>query len=515
MSLASEPSVPELRSLLVMHANDPLTSAQIALVLAENAQRNLLDFCQFVTPWFETPRHIEFLAPYYEKVERGEIDRLMVLMPPRHGKTHLGLHFLAWYLARHPREEIVLASYNDTIAGHFGGKVRGLISRPEYAQLCEEGFGAMLDPLLKGRELFQTTAGGVFRAAGLNAGTSGFGGNGLFVDDFVKGRQEADSPTTRSNTSNTYSAELYPRIMPIERDGKKLPGWVIMQYTPWHEQDLGQSEVAAMNEGIGDDWTIVRLPAIAEAGDHLGRKVGEALWPERYSLETLNRIKAVLDRKNPRDWPALYQCRPAALEGTFYKLSMLPDLDRNKVGRVSHLIVTDMGAGGDETAHGIVAVDSTTDCAFVDVWHKRCDALESAEAFLDLLAKYRAIGGGVTGWVHAKGVLDKGTRPLFALRATQRNIPLPPEFDYNESGDKLSLSGSIQGYCLAGRVRFDHSADWWPWLRDQCLAFTGAEGAADEGPDLLKMLGLHLDKVVAPPKVALRQVIAPQWGLGR
>ena len=476
------------------------------MLLRRHARRSLLPFCQYVTPWFETPRHIRFLAPYFEKIEAGEIDRLMVLMPPRHGKTNLGLHFLAWYLARNPTEQIVLASYNDTIAGHFGGKVRNLISWPEYARLCSAVFGAQLDPSLKGRELWQTTVGGVFRAAGLNAGTSGFGGNGLFIDDFVKGRQEADSETTRNTTSNTYSAELYPRLMP--RSGGR-PAWIVMQYTPWHELDLGQEELRVMSEGQGDNWTVVRLPAVAEEGDVLGREVGEALWPERYPLETLARIRAVLDRKNPRDWPALYQCRPAALEGTFYKLDMMPDLDRAKVGRASHVIVSDWGAEGDPTAHGVFAIDSKTDIEMPEAWRESCDTGVAVEKLLDMIAHWRSVGNGVSARIHARGVLDKAVEPLLQLRSRQRNIPLPPLTTYAETGSKEAMSGTIQGYMAAGRVRFDHRAEWWPWLRDECLAFPS--GAHDEAPDLLKMLGLHLDKVVAPPVVTPRSSTSKAW----
>ena len=482
----------------------------LELLAREEAQRRLLPFCQYVTPWFETPRHIDFLAPFYEAIEQGDIDRLMVEEPPRHGKTNLGLHFLAYYFGKNPSDQIVLASYNAMIAGHFGGKVRNILSRPEYLRLCDVTFGAKLDPDLQGRELWQTLQGGVFRAAGMSAGTSGFGGCGVYIDDFTKGREEADSEVSRRKIAETYSAELYPRLMP--RSNGKRP-WIVMTYTPWHELDLGQEEVTQMKAGNGDWWWIVRLPAIAEADDPMGREIGEALWPERYPLPVLNRIKGVLDRINPRDWPALYQCRPAAMEGTFYKLEMMPDLDRTKVGRTSQVLVTDWGAGGDPTAHGIFAIDSNIDVSWRDGFREACDTGKGVEASLDLIAKWRAIGNGISARIHAKGVLDKAVEPLLQLRARQRNIPLPPLTTYAETGSKEAMSGTAQGYMAAGRFRFDHQHPLWPWMRDECLAFPS--GAHDEGPDLLKMLGLHLDKVVAPPKVALTTYQAPresvQW----
>jgi len=498
----------ELRQEYASFATDPELSDLLEELAREEARSAFLPFCRYVTPWFETPRHIQYLAPFYEAVEAGDIDRLMVEMPPRHGKTNLGLHFLAWYMARNPADQIVLASYNAMIAGHFGGKVRGLLSRPEYQRLHDQQakFGATLDPDLQGRELWQTTQGGVFRAAGMGAGTSGFGGCGIYIDDFVKGREEADSETQRGKVSDTYSAELYPRLMP--RSNGKRP-WIVMTYTPWHQSDLGQEEVAQMRDGNGDLWWIVRLPAVAEADDPLGREQGEALWPERYPLPVLDRIRSVLDRKNPRDWPALYQCRPAAMEGTFYKLDMMPDLDRTAVGRCTHVVVTDWGAEGDPTAHGVFAVNSNSDAALVDVFHESCDTGRGTETLLDMIQKWRGVGNGVSAWVHAKGPLDKGTTPLVELRSRQRNIPLPPVFTYAETGSKEALSGTIQGYMAAGRVRFDHQAAWWPWLRDELLACWS--GVHDEAADLLKLFGLHLNGNIAPPKKALQTFQAPRW----
>ena len=474
------------------------------------AQAELLPFCHYVSPWFQSPAHIRHLAPYYERIDRGEIDRLMVLMPPRHGKTNLGLHFLAWYIARNPRDELVLASYNDIIAGLFSSRIRGLIEQPQFAMLLDAaaGFTARTDPEFRGKELWKTVEGGMMRAAGMKGGTSGFGGCGIYIDDFLKGRKDADSPTIRETIDHTYSGELYPRLMP--RANGKGP-WVVMTYTPWHPVDLGMQEIQAMLDGTGDNWTVVRLPAVAEANDPIGRPIGAALWPERYNLEHLARIKRVQDRKNPRDWNALFQCRPADLEGSYYKLPMLPDIIRDKPGQVSCLIVSDLAASGDETAHGVVEIDSHSDCQWVNVWHESCDTLIAADAMLDLVAGVRSSGKRLSGWVHAKGLLDRGVKPLYQLRARDRNIPLPPEFEYHENADKLALSSSAQGYCLAGRMRFDHRGIWWPWMRDQCLAFTGAEGAKDEGPDLLKLLGMHLDKVIAPPQVAPRASTSKAW----
>src|SRR5262245_19771972 len=91
-----------------------------------------LPYCHFVTPWFQSPLHVQYTAPFFEAVDLGIIDRLMIRKPPRHGKTSDGIHFLSRYMGRWKREEIVLGSYNGKIAHYFGGKVRGVIERPQY-----------------------------------------------------------------------------------------------------------------------------------------------------------------------------------------------------------------------------------------------------------------------------------------------------------------------------------------------------------------------------------------------
>lgn len=462
------------------------------------AQDNLLDFCEWTTPWFVRARHLSFVAPFYEAIHDGVIDRLMFLTAPRHGKTELGLRHCARYLGENPSDQVIVASYNARIAGRFGGKVRNIVASEAYRDLCEPGYwGCSLQPDEKAKDAWATDAGGFFLATGVGGGSTGYGANGLLIDDFLKGRKDADSEVVREDIEQWYSGEAYPRLMP-RNDGR--PAWVVMEYTTWHESDLGQREIQAMLDGTGDNWWVVRLPAVAEDDDIMGRKAGEALWPERYPIDRLHRIKGVLDRLNPRDFVSLYQARPTAMEGTFFKRQMFPDLDRTGTtahGRRRWYIVTDWGADGDPTAHGVIGVDSRLDAHVVDVWHERCDTGVGTEALLDLVQKWRPQEGGVAGWIHAKGPLDKGVRPLVALRSRQRNIVLPPEFEYAETADKQAMAGSIQGYMAAGRVRFDTRAQWFADLLRQCLAFPS--GAHDEYVDVLKMFGLHLDAVVAPP----------------
>jgi predicted phage terminase large subunit-like protein len=478
------------------------------------ARTNLLDYCRYVTPWYQTPRHIQYIAPFFEALESGTIDRLMWLTAPRHSKTETGLRFLSYYLNRNPTDQLILASYNARIAGQFGGKVRNILSSPanrrldnrkEIDALVEEGrdpdslpdrFGVALRSDSKAKDLFHTDEDGVFLAAGLAGGTTGFGGHGLYIDDFLKGRKEADSEVIREDIENHYSTELYTRLMPRD-DGR--PPWVSMSYTTWHESDLGQRELQAMLDGTGDKWWVVRMPALAEDFDLLGREVGEALWPERYDEDRLHRIKSVLDRVNLRNWPALFQGRPTTPEGTYFKRDMLRAFPAEMPPRFRKFMTTDWGTGGDNTVHMLWGIDGHSDAFVLDVYAEAVDTGVGGDAALDMIQT----AGGVHAWIFAKGPIDKAVMPGLRSQMAERNIHANI-VQYAETVDKETKALTMQARMASGRVFFDKRKPWYSRLEDEFLAFPA--GKHDDRVDALAMLGLHYDKVLAPP-------IGPQSGV--
>jgi len=490
--------------------NSPISRQEAAreILARREARSNLLAYCQYVTPWYQTPAHIRYIAPFFEALEAGVIDRLMWLTPPRHSKTETGLRFLSWYLNRNPTEQLVLASYNSRLAGQFGGKVRNLLgsasnarldNRKEIDALVADGrdpdslprrFGVALRPDSKAKDLFHTDEDGVFLASGLAGGTTGFGGHGLYIDDFLKGRKEADSEVIREDIEAHYSSELYTRLMPRE-DGR--PPWVSMSYTTWHENDLGQKEIQAMLDGTGDNWWVVRMPALAEENDLLGREVGEALWPERYDVDRLHRIKAVLDRINPRDFGALFQARPTTPEGTYFKRSMLLPFPEDMPPRFRMFMTTDWGTGGDNTVHGLWGIDGRGDAFLFDVYAKAVDTGIGGDAALDMIQT----AGGVQAWVFAKGPIDKAVMPGLRVQMRERNIHASI-VQYPETVDKETKALTMQGRMAAGRVFFDKRKPWYADLQTELLAFPS--GTHDDRVDMIAMLGLHYDKVLAPPR---------------
>lgn len=235
-----------------------------------------------------------YVQSYYDRVTAGEINRLMVFVPPRHGKTEMGtVRYPVYRMERDPTTRTIVAAYGQTLADKFSRKARKLAR--QRLSLSEERT-AVQD--------WETTAGGGMRSAGVGGAITGMGAQLIFIDDPVKNRQDANSTTIQEATWDWYTDDLYTRLEP--------GGAIILQMTRWHELDLAGRILASED---GPNWTVVRLPALAEEDDPLGRSPGQALCPERFNEAKLNEIKRVLRNA----FYALYQGTPRAKEGSIFQ----------------------------------------------------------------------------------------------------------------------------------------------------------------------------------------------------
>lgn len=238
--------------------------------------------------------HIQYVREHLDKVTSGEIKRLIIELPPRHGKSELAtIRYPVYRLERDPKTRVIVGAYNQTLAEKFSRKARR-IARTRL-QLSQERQSA---------EDWETTDGGGFRAVGVGGGVTGQGGDLIIVDDPVKNREEAESLTYRDKVWDWFTNDLYTR---------QEPGCaIVVIMTRWHKDDLVGR---ILESSTGKDWTVVCLPAEAEKGDPLGRNEGAALCPDRYPLNVLADIRKVLGR----DYTALYQQRPQPREGGMFK----------------------------------------------------------------------------------------------------------------------------------------------------------------------------------------------------
>lgn len=421
------------------------------------ARKSLLAFTEYTNPLYQRARHHVLIADRLEAVERGEIDRLMIFMPPRHGKSELASkRFPAWCLGRDPLRQIIAASYNSDLANDFGRNVRNIVAEPEFGQVFP---GVSLAPDSQAANRMNTNRGGAYVAAGVGTAVTGRGAHIALIDDPFKDREEADSERRRDLVWDWYRSTLYTRLMP--------GGAVVVILTRWHEDDLA----GRLLEQEGDQWTVLSMPAIDEAG--------EALWPEWYGLEALERIKNTI---GPREWSALYQQRPQPDDGTFFQRAWFRTWDKLPSLRyygTSDYAVTD--GAGDYTVHAVWGIDASGDVYRVDSWKGQTSSDQWIERKLDLIAKYKPLC-----WFGEGGVIQKAVEPMLRRRMRERNTHCRLEW-LPSVADKPTRARSFQAMAATGRVHFEAGADL-----SEFLVFPA--GKHDDEVDTASLIGRAIDQ---------------------
>jgi hypothetical protein len=242
--------------------------------------------------------HHRLVAEQLERVERREIDRLIIEMPPRHGKSELASKsYPAWCLGRQPWKQIISASAGNDLAQDWGYAVRNIVGSDEY-RLVYPGTQLVEDRRAAGK--WWTKQGGIYIAASVGTAILGRGADEYLIDDPFGTMADARSEAIREAVWEWYNGTVYNRLQPN--------GAIILISHRMHEDDLAGRLIERMKAGA-DQWTIIRLPAIAEAPteeypdpDPLDRQPGEALWEAAYPLPALERIRA---NTLARNWSAL------------------------------------------------------------------------------------------------------------------------------------------------------------------------------------------------------------------
>lgn len=289
------------------------------LARRELASRGLLPFIKYIRPdydvgWFHK-KLTDTLDKFMWDVENKKSPRLIITTPPRVGKSTAVSEFLpAYSMLTHPNYDIVLATYNQTLADHQGRKVRDIF-RHDYVRNVFPTFE--LDEQTQSANYIKTTQGGMFKATGVGGALTGMGAHILVCDDLIKSREEAESLLIREATWDWYTSVARTRLHP--------GGGVLMVHTRWHVEDpIGKLLAHAKEHPDGDQWTVIEFPAIATRDEEY-RKEGEALHPARYDVDAYRQIRASIPA---RDWEALYQCRPFIDTGGFFKKEHIKFYDK-------------------------------------------------------------------------------------------------------------------------------------------------------------------------------------------
>lgn len=198
--------------------------------------------------------------------------RMIVNMPPRHGKSHLISKWLPiWYLDNFPKKKIIMCSYGGDGAMEWGRAVRD-----EFA--TNTMLFTKLRADIQSSTFWTTQEGGSMLSAGIGGPIMGKGFHLGIIDDPIKNREEADSPIVLQAHIDWFNNTFYTRREPGAH--------IILLMHRWSVGDLA----GYLMKKHKDPWEVIKLPAVAKMGDPLGRKPGEALWPERIGLQEFSGV---------------------------------------------------------------------------------------------------------------------------------------------------------------------------------------------------------------------------------
>ncbi len=276
----------------------------------DNAHENLMDFTRYRMPHFETADHHQKIAAALQRVERGEINRLIINMPPRHTKSELASRsFPAWYMGRHPTKQIITCSYGTQTANDFGRDVRNIIAAPEFRSVFPE-VNLRQDSRAVGR--WHTNRGGIYIAASVHGALTGRGAHLGVIDDPHKDYKEGNDKRRTDALWDWYGSTFYTRLMP----GAAII--IIMQRMSDHDLTARILEKAKQT---GEYWEVVSLPAIDTKGGKVPLEQGEALWPAWYPLARLLAIRSAQEDPlmSTARFDAMYQQQPRPPEGMIIK----------------------------------------------------------------------------------------------------------------------------------------------------------------------------------------------------
>jgi predicted phage terminase large subunit-like protein len=285
--------------------------------ILERARNNFLDFVRYVWPQFICGPHHTIMAKKFEALVRGELNRVIINIAPRHGKSELTSYlFLAWLMGQEPDAKIIQATHTGELAIRFGRKVRNLMDSDEYREVFPH-VSLAADSKAAGR--WETNAGGEYFAAGVGGAMTGRGANYLVIDD-PHSEQDALSETAMEKAYEWYTSGPRQRLQP--------GGKILLVMTRWSKVDLtGKVLADQAKDPRADKWEVIEFPAIMPSG--------KPCWPEFWPVKDLLAVKAALPVNK---WNAQWMQNPTAEEGAIFKREWWQVWDKDYVPQLHYVI---------------------------------------------------------------------------------------------------------------------------------------------------------------------------------
>ena len=447
----------------------------------------------------------EYQLYLFEKlalVSSGECRRLMIFMPPRHGKSEtVTFRYTAWRLLCEPGLNVIVGSYNQRLANKASRRIQRIVDEgrltaeterreEEFKQdvqdkhdgvaravESEDAAAGSTDTkrkqktpkgvtLARSVAEWETGGGGTVRAVGVGAGIAGFGAGLVVIDDPVRNRADAESETYRDKVWDWFNDDIYTRLEPNAA--------IILIQTRWHEDDLAGRLLKEMEDEGGEKWEVVKLPAIAEDevqsssfslspasegekiqngqakactlnADPLGRKPGEALCPERYDVKALEQRRRKLGSYS---FAALYQQEPVPSKGVKFKREwfrkIVDEAPKGLRWKRGYDLAVSLKTSADYTASFRCAYDKDNNLYISGGYRSRIEYPEQRRYIIERLRAERDTEHGVEAALHGKALIQD-------LRSDPRNRA----FAFKEikvAADKLTRALAWLNLAEAGKL---------------------------------------------------------------
>ena len=459
------------------------------------------DLARAIEPTTVQTKALDLIDEYLVKVESGEIDRLIINLPPQEGKsTRVTTIGPLWFLTRNPERRIAIVSYAQDLADEFGRNIRNHIASNDGDDgSLDLGLQVARDNGAARRWQLEGNKGGV-RAVGIRGGLTGRPVDALFIDDPISNLEQANSKTYREQAWGFWQSVGITRLAP------GAP--VVLVLTRWHADDIAGRLLAGED---ADRWTVLNIPAEATEDDPLGRKPGQ--WLESARGRTAKQWEQIKVSVGPKVWQSLYQGNPTLDEGgvfptewTHYQQPLWVENDDGSrtvpgIGRDDHELVQswDLAFKGEDSSDYVVGqvwlrVGNTA--YLLDQVRRRMNFNETIEAIKSMTARWpQAIAKFIEDRANGPAVINALHGQVMGL------IPIEPE------GSKYARASAVSPLVWSGNVQLP-TVKLCPWVEtflQEALSFPA--GANDDQIDTLTQAINRL--LLMPLTAGMNDVISP------
>ena len=432
----------------------------------DKATSTFIDFCKYVWPEMLVGEHHLKIAEALDRVIAGKCKRLMIAMPPRHGKSQMGSYlFPAYLMGKLPQSKLIVGSHTAELAQRFGRMIRNLVEDERYAELFPNT-KLSVDSKAAGR--WNTNAGGEAFFIGKGGAMTGRGGDIVVLDDILD-EQDAVSETAMENTWEWYTSGPRQRLQPN--------GAIIIINTRWKTDDLSGRLLRQQGQLKSDQWEILEFPAILPSGN--------PLWPGYWALDELEKVKMSIGLKK---WNAQWQQQPTNDDGAILKREWWRRWKYDEPPNCSYIIQTM------DTAY---SKKETADFSVIATWGVfRPNADEGPGLMLLSVKKGRWDFPELKRVAKAEYVYWQPDNVLIEAKATGtplqhelRKMGIPVTM-YSPGGrrtgqDKVSRANAVAPILESGMVWYPEDEEFAQEMVEECAAFPN--GSNDDQVDAMVM----------------------------